>query len=125
MPLERRIGIMKDLMRGMALVTLVGQGHAMNKVLVLLRREALRLEPPVAADDLASFSNAMTELEHEVGRIAPSPSVFNQHIEVAIRALRRTAFVAASPLGDRPRRDEPDRAALGAAFAPLEASSAT
>jgi len=91
MPLERRIGIMKDLMRGMDLVTLVGQGHAMNKILVLLRREALRLTPPVAAEDLASLSTAMTELEHEVGRIAPSPSIFNDHVEAAIGALRRTS----------------------------------
>src|SRR6185312_16972093 len=97
MPLERRIGIMKDLMRGMALVTLVGQGHAMNKVLVLLRREALRLEPPVAADDLASLSNAMTELEHEVGRIAPSPSTFNQHAQIAMVAIRGTAVDQSRP----------------------------
>jgi len=75
----------------------VGQGHAMNKILVLLRREALRLTPPVAAEDLASLSNAMTELEHEVGRSAPRPGVFNRHVEVAIGAFRRTAIGARSP----------------------------
>lgn len=101
MPLERRIRIMKDLMRGMELVALVEQGHAMSKMLVLLRREALRLEAPVAADDIASFSNAMTELEHEVGRLAPSPSVFTQHAEAAIGALRRSDPRASSTAAPR------------------------
>jgi hypothetical protein len=104
MPLESRIRVLKDLMRGMDLATLVGRGLAMNKMLVLLRREALRLEPPVAAEDLASLSNAMTDLEHEVGRIAPSPSIFNQHVEVAIGALRRTAFIVASLVVERERK---------------------
>ena len=35
-------------------------------------------------------ADAMMELEHEVGRLAPAPSVFNRHVEIAIDALGRT-----------------------------------
>jgi len=96
-PLEKRLRIVADLVSGMDRVTLMGREHAMNHVLVLLRREALRLEPPVAAEDVASLSNAMTELEHEVGRIAPSPSTFNQHAQIAMVAIRGTAVDQSRP----------------------------
>jgi hypothetical protein len=59
----------------------------MNKMLLILRREVLQLESPIAAADLASLSNAMTDLEHEAGRFAPTPSAFNRHVEAAIGAL--------------------------------------
>jgi hypothetical protein len=88
-PFEGRFGMLKELMRTVDLVTLAGRAHVMNKMLIILRREALRLESPIAAADLASLSNAMMELEHEVGRMAPAPSVFNRHVEIAIDALGR------------------------------------
>ncbi len=37
------------------------------------------------------------ELEHEAGRFAPTPAIFNRHVEVAIGALRRTGVVVPSP----------------------------
>jgi len=95
-PLDKRLRVVTDLVRGMAQVTLMGREHAMNQVLVLLRREALRLEPPVAAEDVASLSNAMTELEHEVGRTVPSPTTFTQHAEIAMVAIRGTTLVPSS-----------------------------
>ena len=101
-PLEKRLRVVADLVRGMDLVTLMGREHAMNQVLVLLRREALGLEPPVAAEDLASLSNAMTELEHEVGRTVPSPSNFNQHAEIAMVAIRGTSSLLVEGLRDTP-----------------------
>jgi|SRR5579863_5719421 len=101
---ERRFDILRELMRTLPLVTLSGQEHVMNKMLLILRREVLRLESPVAAADLAVLSNAMTELEHEAGRFAPAPSLFNRHVEIAIGALRRTAIeVPLFPTTDRRR----------------------
>jgi hypothetical protein len=99
MPLEDRFGLLKELMRTVTLVTLAGREHLMNKMLSILRRETLRLESPIAASDLASLSNAMMELEHEVGRLAPMPSVFNRHVEIAIHALGRTGRDASLPAG--------------------------
>lgn len=89
-PLSERLGILKELMGAMDLVTLAGRAHLMDKMLIMLRREVLCLEPPITVTDLASLSNAMTELEHEVGRLAPAPGVFNRNVEIAIGALGRT-----------------------------------
>ena len=91
---EERFGILKELMRVLDLVTLAGREHVMNKMLLLLRGEILGLESPVATADVASLSNAMTELEHEACRFAPTPGVFNGHVEAAVRALRRAAIGA-------------------------------
>jgi hypothetical protein len=93
----KRFGMLKELMRAVDLVTLAEREPVMNKMLIILRREALGLDTPIAASDLASLSSAMTELEHEAGRVAPTPSVFNRHVAVAIGALRRTAMHAAFP----------------------------
>jgi hypothetical protein len=94
---DERFGTLKELMRAVALVSLAGREHVMNKMLIALRREALLLDSPISTADLASLANAMTELEHEVGRSAPRPGVFNRHVEVAIGAFRRTAIGARSP----------------------------
>jgi hypothetical protein len=90
---EERLSVLGELMRALDLVTLAGQEHVMKKILIILRREVLRVESPIAAADLASLADAMTELEHEAGRFVPAPGVFNRHVEVAIGALRRTAIV--------------------------------
>jgi|1186.fasta_scaffold384185_2 hypothetical protein len=94
---DERFGTLKELMRVVDLVTSGEREQVMSKMLIILRREALGLDSPIAAADLASLSNAMTELEHEAGRTAPAPGVFNRHVEVAVGALRRAAIVPASP----------------------------
>ena len=70
-PFER-FGLLEELMRAVDLVTLAEREQVMNKMLVIVRGEALGLDSPIAAADLASLSNAMTELEHEAGRSAPA-----------------------------------------------------
>ena len=94
MPFEERLTILKELMRALDLVTLAGREHLMNKMLLLLRGEILGLESPIAEVDVLSLSNAMTELEHEACRFAPTPGTFNGHVETAICALRRAAIGA-------------------------------
>ncbi len=96
---EQRFGILRELMRAVDLVTLAGRAHVMDKMLIILRHEALRLESPIAVADLTSLSNAMMELEHEVGRLAPTPSVFNRHVEIAIGALGGPGREALLPVG--------------------------
>lgn len=89
-PLSERLGILKELMGAMDLVTLAGRAHVMNKMLILLRREVLSVDPPIAVADVTSLSNAMRELEHEVARLAPTPAVFNRNVAIAIGALGRS-----------------------------------
>jgi len=89
--------MLKELMRVVDLVTSAEREQVMGKMLIILRREALGVDSPIGAADIASLSNAMIELEHEAGRTAPAPGVFNRHVEVAVGALRRAAIVPASP----------------------------
>jgi hypothetical protein len=93
---EERFGVLKELMLALDVVPLSGQEDLRDKMLLILRGEGLRLESPMASADLLSLSNAMTELEHEVGRFASTPGLFNRHVEIAIGALRRTVCVPAS-----------------------------
>ncbi len=95
--LDERFAILRELMRTLELGTLLGQQHVMNKMLLILRRELLGLEAPIAAADLASLSNAMTDLEHEAGHLAPTPSIFNRHVEAAIGALLPSLGTRAMP----------------------------
>ena len=94
---EERFGVLKELMLALDVVPLSGQEDVRDKMLRILRGEGLRLESPIAAADLLSLSNAMTELEHEAGRFAHTPGLFNRHVEIAIGALRRTISVPLSP----------------------------
>jgi hypothetical protein len=90
-PLEARFGTLNGLMRALALAGLAGQEHLMNKMLVLLRREVLRLVSPIGAPDLSRLADAMTDLEHEAGRFAARPSIFNGHVSTAIDVLARSS----------------------------------
>ena len=90
MSLAARLGVVDELLRALELVTQAGQEHVMNKILGILRREILRVAAPFAAADLASLLNAMAELEHEAGRIAPTAAAFNRHARVVTGVLEQT-----------------------------------
>lgn len=90
-PLEARFGTLNGLMHALDLAALAGQEHLMNKMLVILRRDVLRLVSPIGAADLSCLADAMTDLEHEAGRLAPRPSIFNGHVTTAIDVLTRSA----------------------------------
>lgn len=94
--LEDRFGMLTDLMRTLDVVTLSGQEHVMNEMLLILRHEVLSLESPIAAADVTSLTDVMRELEHEAGQFSPMPGVFNRHVGVAMCVLKRTAV--AKPL---------------------------
>ena len=91
LPFAERLGIVTELTVALNLATRSGQTHLMNKVLALLRREMLEVKGPLAGADLACLLNAMSELEHEVGRISPLPNAFNRHAQVVIDALLRAS----------------------------------
>jgi len=86
-----RLGIVTELTVAFNLATRSGQSHLMSKVLGILRREMLEVKGPLAGADLACLLNAMSELEHEVGRISPLPNAFNRHAQVVIDALLRAS----------------------------------
>jgi hypothetical protein len=83
----QRLNVVDELMGALELVTQAGQQHVMNKILSILRREILSMASPVAAVDLASLLDAMAELEHEAGRIAPTADAFNRHARVVTGVL--------------------------------------
>lgn len=87
LPFVERMGVVTELMVALDLATRSGQEHLMNKVLTILRRELLDARGPLAEPDLASLSGAMSELEHEAGRVSPLPNAFNRHAQVVMDAL--------------------------------------
>ena len=84
-----RLTVVDELMGTLELVTRAGQQHVMNRILSILRREILSLGFPLATADLASLLDAMAELEHEAGRIAPTAAAFNLHARVITGVLGR------------------------------------
>lgn len=97
LPVAERLGVVTELTEALNLATRPGQEHLMNKVLAILRREILELSAPVHGAELARLLDAMSELEHEAGRIAPLPSAFNRHARVIIEALLRASDTSAFP----------------------------
>ena len=87
--LAARLSVVNELMRALELVTRAGQQHVMNKILGILRREMLLVAAPVAAAELAPLLQAMAELEHEAGRIAPTAAVFNRQARVVTGLLEQ------------------------------------
>ena len=85
-----RLHIVDELMGNLELVTRAGQQHVMNRILSILRGEILSLGFPLATADLSSLLDAMTELEHEAGRIAPTAAAFNLHARVVAGVLGRS-----------------------------------
>ncbi len=90
MSLTDRLGVVDELLRALELVTQAGQEHVMKKILGILRREILRVAAPFTAADLTSILNAMAELEHEAGRIAPTAAAFDRHARVVTGVLEQT-----------------------------------
>jgi hypothetical protein len=92
-----RLGVVTELTQALNLATRPGQEHLMNKVLAILRGEILEMQAPFAAAELTSLLDAMSELEHEAGRIAPLPNTFNRHAQTVVDALRRTFDTSVFP----------------------------
>jgi hypothetical protein len=91
MPAAERLGVVSELTDALNLATRSGQEHLMNKVLAILRDEILELRAPLFGSELARLRDAMSDLEHEAGRIAPLPSDFSRHAQVIIEALLRAS----------------------------------
>lgn len=95
LPVAERLGVVSELTDALNLATRPGQEHLMKKVLAILRREILDLSAPLCGAELTRLLDAMSELEHEAGRIAPLPSDFNRHAQVIIEALLRVSHTSA------------------------------
>ncbi len=91
LPLAERLGLVSELTQALDLATRSGQEHLMNKALGILRGELLEVKDPLGGTDLACLLEAMSELEHEAGRISPLPNAFNRLAAVVIDALLRTS----------------------------------
>ena len=91
LPLAERMGVVTELTEALNLATRPGQEHLMHKVVGILRGEILEVKAPLGGADLACLLDAMSELEHEAGRISPLPNVFNRQVRVVVDALLRTS----------------------------------
>jgi hypothetical protein len=80
-----------DLLRGMLCrlddVTSAGQQYLMAKVLPLLRQEAVDQSGRFRPRDLEVVTRSLDELEHEVSRVAPDPSIFGEKAQILVDVL--------------------------------------
>ena len=81
-----RLDIIRELMLTLDLVTRSGQGHVMERLLSILRRELVHAEP-LAEPQLVVVTTALAQLGHEAGRISPVPAVFNDHVRRVVDIL--------------------------------------
>ena len=87
MSLPDRLGVIRELMDSLDVVTRSGQDHVMQKLVRILRGEMLREGLALSSPQLGAAMNALTELEHEAGRVTPTPSVFNDSARVVVGLL--------------------------------------
>jgi hypothetical protein len=83
-----RLNIIGELMDALALVTMGGQVHVMQKVLKILRAEVLLPSLPLTDAQFNLVKEALKVAAREAGRIAPLPSVFAEHIRTVVDAVR-------------------------------------
>lgn len=77
-----------DLLRGMLSrlidATPAGQHYLMAKILPLLRREALEPSSTFQPNQRHLIMGSLDELEHEAGRVAPDPGIFDRKAQVLV-----------------------------------------
>jgi hypothetical protein len=77
-----------DLLRGMLCrledATSAGRHYLMDKVLPLLRREALDRNTTFRPGDLEIINRSLADLEHEAARVAPDPTSFGQKAQILV-----------------------------------------
>ena len=76
-----------ELLAALDQVTRSGQSPLMQKVLEILRREALRPDLQLGQPEVAAVMGAIQDLEHEAARRAPDPAAFNRRAQVVVAAL--------------------------------------
>jgi hypothetical protein len=93
MSLPARLGVIRELMDSLDVVTRSGQDHVMQKLVRILRGEMLREELSLSSLQLGTAMDALTDLEHEAGRVTPMPTVFNGSARVLVGLLAQASSV--------------------------------
>jgi len=81
---EARLDLLRGMLSRMEDATSAGRHYLMDKVLPLLRREALDPSKRFRQSDLAVISRSLQDLEHEASRVAPDPSTFSQKAQILV-----------------------------------------
>ena len=93
--LPARLGVVRELMDSLDVVTRSGQDHVMHKLVRILRGEMLREGLSFSNLQLGAAMNALSELEHEAGRVTPMADVFNDNARVLVGLLTEASTSAA------------------------------
>ena len=108
MSLPDRLGVIRELMDSLDVVTRSGRDHVMQKVVRILRGEMLREELSLSGQELGAAMNAMTELEHEAGRVTPMPDLFSDNARVLVGLLAQASRPNEPPSPNEPIAAAPD-----------------
>jgi hypothetical protein len=85
----RRLEVIRELLGTLGEATRAGQDHLMHKLVTMLRGEVLEADLPLTGLEVVAVSDALTKLEHEAGRIAPTLVVFDDEARIVIAVLCR------------------------------------
>jgi hypothetical protein len=81
-PPEERLDLLRGMLCRLEDATSAGQHYLMEKVLPLLRREALDPTKKFRPSDLDAINRSLADLEHEASRVAPDPRSFGQKAQL-------------------------------------------
>jgi len=81
---EERLDLLREMLCRLEDATSAGQQYLMEKVLPLLRTEALDPGKKFRPGDLDVITRSLADLEHEASRVAPDPSNFGQKAQLLV-----------------------------------------
>lgn len=84
LPAKERLELLQGMLGRLEDATSAGQHYLMEKVLPLLRREALDPGKKFRPGDLDVITRSLADLEHEASRVAPDPSSFGQKAQLLV-----------------------------------------
>jgi hypothetical protein len=89
-PRSARLDLLRGMLGRLVDVPPGGQHYLMDKVLPLLRREALDPDAHLRAEQSHLIMRSLDELEHEAACMAPDPDLFGRKAQILLDVLALT-----------------------------------
>jgi len=85
--LHERLSVLREMLGSMSDATPLGRGYLTNKIVNLLRNEALRPNASFTVGERELVNRCLEDLEHELGQIAPDIEAFDARARTLIEIL--------------------------------------
>ena len=87
LPPEARLDLLRGMLSRLEDATAAGQHYLMDKVLPLLRGEAVDRGTMFRPGDLEVINRSLEDLEHEASRVAPDMTTFGLKAQILVDVL--------------------------------------